>query len=212
MITNVSHRLALVLSKYTEREEDTDYLRYGLEIIIGGFVKMIILFSSAYLLGVLQSMIWVFCTFAFFRALTGGHHYSTYGRCLAAGFILLIGIAYTVVKVEDFVSVSNVTYSLYFITICGFVLAYKYAPSNHFYKKSTEKQKKNLRIFSFISIVCWFVLMYYLIDSSYAMELILASMAGFIFQLSSLHPYTYKLVEKIEKLMERGLFYNEKVK
>lgn len=212
MITNVSERLAVIIGQYTEREEDTDYIRYGLEILIGGLVKMIVLFSSAYLLGVLQPMIWVFCTFALFRSLTGGHHYSTYGRCLVAGFILLVGIAYTVVKVESFVSLSNVTFILYVTTICGVVLAYKYAPSNHFYKKSTEKQKEKLRLSSFIAIACWFILIYYLIYVSYDMELILASIAGFLFQLSSLHPYTYKFVEEVEKILEREVNGNEKAK
>lgn len=212
MITDISNRLALILGKYSEREEDTDYLRYGLEIIIGGLVKIIVLFFAAYLLGVFEPMVWVFGTFAFFRSLTGGHHYSTYGRCLAAGFILLVGIAYTVAKVESFVSLSNVTYLLYFTTIYGFVLAYKYAPSNHFYKKTTRKQKEYLRIFSFIFIVFWFLLVYYFINRLYNMDIILASIAGFLFQLSSLHPYTYKFVAKVETLLERGFIGNEKIK
>lgn len=212
MIASVSHRLALMVGKYAEREEDTDYIRYGLEIIIGGLLKMTILFSVAYLFSVLQPMVWAFCTFAFFRSLTGGHHYSTYGRCLVAGLIMLIGIAYISVTLKDVVPLNYVNYLLYCVSIYGFILAYKYAPSNHFYKKCTEKQKHRLRKFSFIAIFCWFFLVYYLLKTTYTVEILLASILGFIFQVSSLHPHTYKFVEKIEKLLERGLGLHEKIK
>jgi accessory gene regulator B len=203
MLTRVSNRLAIALSKSSGREADVDYLRYGLEILLGGLVKTILLWGTAYMLGIVPTMVWTFATFALFRSLTGGHHYSTYGRCLTAGLIILNGMAYAAVKLPLFIQREVVWYALIGAVILGFILVYMYAPANHFYKKNTELQKRNLRKFSLVSIAIWALLMYYLFTGYYSIELVLASIMGFFFQICSLHPVTFKTVEVIEHFIDR---------
>ncbi|OIJ12246.1 hypothetical protein BKP37_14295 [Anaerobacillus alkalilacustris] len=203
MISQVSLRLAKALSSFGEKEVEVDYLRYGIEIILCGFIKLLVLFGTAHALGLLQPMITVLTTFAFFRTLTGGHHYSTYIRCLTAGLLMMTSISFFSTKLAPFFDFSILLGLLCFSTIFGLVLTYKYAPSNHFYKKTTEAQKVKLKKLAFVTTLLWMFLMTYFLVNSFSTNLILASMIGFLFQMSTIHPYSYSLVNKIEKSLER---------
>ena len=80
MISNLSNKMAQSLSIYVGRNTEVDYLRYGIEVIIRGFIKFLIIIIVAILFNLVTPMIAILTTFAFFRALTGGYHYSTYLR------------------------------------------------------------------------------------------------------------------------------------
>ncbi|MCT2534709.1 accessory gene regulator B family protein [Aquibacillus koreensis] len=203
MITVASEKLAVRLCKYIDRSTDVDYLRYGIEIIIRGTIKFLALLTTAYILGVIYPMIFVFFTFVFFRFLTGGHHYSTYIRCLTVGLIMIVGISYVVNIIGDMIDTGTLIVLLISSTLFGIILIYKYAPSNHFYKKFTTLQKKKLKQYAIATVVIWSILLHVLIFGSFSTEPILASILGFIFQIGSIHPFSYLVVNKIERLIER---------
>ncbi|OMP66440.1 accessory gene regulator B family protein [Domibacillus epiphyticus] len=205
MITIISYKAAVLLSEYSEKKDEVDFLRYGIEILLGGFIKIIVLFLTAGILGVFQPMVWVFFTFALFRSLTGGHHYSTYRRCLIAGLVIMTGTSCIASYAAEFIPSDVLLSMLCGSAAMGFYFAYIYAPSNHFYKKSTDKQKEKLRKYSFLMILAWSFLMYILLLTNYSSVLILASILGFSFQMGSIHPYTYKIVNTIETFLNRGL-------
>lgn len=203
MIATISQRLANYLISYIEQKNELDYLRYGLEIIISGFIKVIVLFSIAALLDYTHSTLIAFSTFALFRILTGGYHYSTYFRCLLAGIFLFIGISSFTNVVKSTIHHHTISYLLLFSLIVGLIMTYKYAPSNHFYRITSVLLKKRLRISAFIAIVIWFISLEILLFSHDYMPYILASIIAFLFQISSLHPYSYRFVHKAEELLDR---------
>ncbi|OIJ10864.1 hypothetical protein BKP35_13075 [Anaerobacillus arseniciselenatis] len=203
MINIASRRVAEVLSDYVGRPKDVDYIRYGIEIMFRGFIKLFVLFFTAYAFGLLLPMILVWSTFVVFRFLTGGHHYSTYFRCLIVGTISLVSISYFVTKFEYVFGRSELLVLLTFSLIIGLYFSFNYAPSNHFYKKMTKYQKGRLKKVSIITVSIWGNLMFLLIFSSISTVLILASILGFLFQMMSIHPYSYLFVNNVEKLLER---------
>ncbi|OIJ20805.1 hypothetical protein BKP45_08400 [Anaerobacillus alkalidiazotrophicus] len=203
MISIISQRLAEKLYDLVENKHEVDYLRYGIEIILSGFIKLIVLLITALVLGLLQPMITVLFTFVLFRTLTGGYHYSTYGRCLVVGLLMMTGISYFSVKLAVFLNFQILLSLLIISFLLGLILTYRFAPSNHFYKQITDRQKQKLRKYAFIAIVIWSFLICYLLTNSYSLELILASILGFLFQMSTIHPYSYSFVNKIENLIER---------
>ncbi|WP_075399381.1 accessory gene regulator B family protein [Domibacillus antri] len=203
MITKISRKLAVTLSTYSGRKNEVDYLRYGIEILLSGWIKVMTLLAAAYILGLFQPLVCVLFTFSFFRTLTGGHHYSTYMRCLTAGLVIMIGASYTAKWAGPFIHTQTLFILVCLSALFGLFLAYRFAPSNHFYKKCTEKQKKTLRKFAFFAIIIWFLLMYTFISIDHSKELIFASILGFVFQMGSIHPYTYKVVYKIEAVLDR---------
>ncbi|KAB7670742.1 accessory gene regulator ArgB-like protein [Bacillus sp. B1-b2] len=203
MIATISQKLANYLIHYTEQKSEVDYLRYGLEIIISGFIKVMLLFLVALFLGVTASTLIAFTTFALFRILTGGYHYSTYFRCLIAGLFLFIGISISISILEPSTLQHTTSYLLFFSLIVGLIMTYKYAPSNHFYRITTDILNKKLRIIAYIAIVIWYVILQLLLVSQYPMPYILASIFAFLFQFSSLHPYSYRFVHMVEEMIDR---------
>lgn len=204
MINNISQKIAETLCEYIERTTEVDYLRYGVEIIIRGFIKIFTLLTAAFFLGLFLPMISVLFTFILFRCLTGGHHYSTYLRCLSVGLIVMLSFSLIATKIASFIDFYLTLTLLFFTILVGMFFSYKYAPSNHFYKKMTERHKKILKKYSLVAIIIWGFALYYLIYNSYSSELVLASLFGFLFQIGSIHPYSYIFVNKIELLLERG--------
>ncbi|MDT8860750.1 accessory gene regulator B family protein [Alkalihalobacillus sp. MEB130] len=203
MINHVSERIAKALGMYVERTTEVDYIRYGIEILIRGFIKIFILLTTSILLGLLFPMLSVLFTFIIFRFFTGGHHYSTYVRCLFAGLIIMLFLSFISSKLSVFIDFRTILVLLCFSIITGLFLAYKYAPSNHFYKNMTENQKRKLKKFSLSAIIIWGGVIYTLTLKSYPTEVILASLFGFLFQIGTIHPYSYLIVNKIEHLLER---------
>ena len=73
-----------------------DIFRYGLEIILGGMIKLIFISIVSYIFGVFQTTMVFIISYIPLRHFGGGVHLSTYCRCLTVGsiiFIFLGGIA-----------------------------------------------------------------------------------------------------------------------
>ncbi|MDQ0252993.1 accessory gene regulator B [Evansella vedderi] len=204
MITHISHRIAVLLCHLSDRNQEVEYVRYGIEIMLGSFLKFVALLGLAYSFGFFQPMVWAIATFVIFRSITGGHHYSTYSRCLFAGVVIFLTISYLSTKLVNIFTGEFYLWILSFSIVYGIILAYFYAPSNHFYKKISVKQQNTLRKLSFFAIFFWGMVMYYFFANYGIQEWILASNLGFIAQLSSIHPLTYKMVDHIEKRLTRG--------
>ncbi|MFA9557651.1 accessory gene regulator B family protein [Evansella sp. AB-rgal1] len=203
MINQISQRTAVFLCNLTDRNKEVEYVRYGLEIIIGAILKGFTLLGLAYILGFIIPMLGVFITFAVFRSLTGGHHYSTYSRCLFSGVIIFLSISFASTKLVNIISSEKYVVLLLLSVLFGLLLAYFYAPSNHFYKKMSERQLEKLRKLSLFFIFLWGGIIYFLHTKFGLQEWILASILGFIAQLSSIHPITYKFVERMEEFINR---------
>ncbi len=205
MISNLSKRLPVILCDYIEKTTEVDYVRYGIETIIRGLIKFLTLFITAYILGLLLPMVIVVFTFSFFRFLTGGHHYSTYRRCLFAGLLSMLAMSFLATKLAFSVGNLEILSLICFSVFVGLFLSYQYAPSNHFYKKITDAQKSKLKNYSLIGIIIWALIMYYLIFRDSSNEIILASIFGFLFQIGTIHPVSYQMVNKVESLLERRI-------
>ncbi|MCK0469896.1 accessory gene regulator ArgB-like protein [Halalkalibacter sp. APA_J-10(15)] len=208
MITKISRYVAKRLCMYTNRQQEIEHVRYGLEIILGGMLKWICLMGVAFILGVVPAMVATLLTFSIFRMATGGYHYSTYFRCFIAGLLSMTAISFVASKVMVQYNEQFLFISISIVFIVGLLCIYLYAPSNHFYKKSTKKQRKKLQQFAFILLFIWVILIYNLVNIN--AEIVWASVLGLLFQLSSTLPLSYKIVRKVENIIEWRT-QNEKV-
>ncbi|GAE29647.1 accessory gene regulator ArgB-like protein [Halalkalibacter hemicellulosilyticus] len=208
MITKISRYVAKRLCMYSNRQQEIEYVRYGLEIIIGGVWKWLCLMGVAFILGIVPAMLATLITFAIFRMATGGYHYSTYFRCFIAGLVSMTALSLVASKVMVQFSEQFLFISISIVFIVGLLIIYLYAPSNHFYKKSTKKHRKKLQQFAFFLLFVWVILIYNLVNMN--TEIVWASVLGLLFQLSSTLPLSYKIVSKVENIIEWRT-QNEKV-
>ena len=211
MITQISEKLAKRLCGYADKIEEAEYVRYGLEVIIGGFFKILILLAISSILHVTNILLSIFLTFAVFRSMTGGHHYSTYLRCLVAGIIIMIGASEIVFNMVAYVSKDIQLILLLFSILFGIISIYLFAPSNHFYKDANNKYSKKLRNLGMVATILWGLLLMSFIAFEISPEFVLASIVGYIIQVCTILPFTYCIVRKIELLLdkERDLTYEK---
>ncbi len=202
MISNLSNKMAQSLSIYVGRNTEVDYLRYGIEVIIRGFIKFLIIIIVAILFNLVTPMIAILTTFAFFRALTGGYHYSTYLRCLIVGLLIMKMMAFTSTKIVDLIDGTTILLLIIVAVSLGLYLSYKYAPSNHFYKEMSNIQKIRLKKIAYYGIILWAIvtLVFYKVNMNI---IVIASIFSFIFQMSTIHPLSYLIVSKVESYIER---------
>lgn len=67
---------------------------FGLEVIIGAVIKIVIFFALAHSLGILSASLGVVFTYVGMRWVAGGVHLSTYLRCLVVSMTLILSAAY----------------------------------------------------------------------------------------------------------------------
>lgn len=92
-------RTSQLISEALGNELDYDQgkkniVAFGLEVIIGAIIKIVIFFALAYLLGILPASLGVVLTYVGMRWVAGGVHLSTYFRCLVVSITLIFSVAY----------------------------------------------------------------------------------------------------------------------
>jgi len=164
-----------------ENHEKRRVYFYGLQVIIGAIVKVIILFVLALVTDTLLTTFLMTLVFASLRSIAGGYHMDTFGKCLGVSismFMVFSIIArYTYQYWNDYqiliFGVITVFFSLFSI--------YKWAPSDNPNRPITQpseiKKFKRLSIIylAICTIIC-FILIYtklYMIFLSIAFGLIL---------------------------------------
>lgn len=74
--------------------EDLEKIQYGVQVIIINIFKMIILFATAYILGVLKYTCIAFAVFAIFRCFACGVHANSSLQCIIINYIVFLGNVY----------------------------------------------------------------------------------------------------------------------
>ncbi|MFZ5634548.1 MAG: accessory gene regulator ArgB-like protein [Bacillota bacterium] len=85
-------------------QSKVDTVRFGLEIILGEFIKWTILLCAAALLGVLPGALFAMVSMGLFRLVSGGAHCEDYWRCLTFGIIVFLGAGKLGVYIEPYIS------------------------------------------------------------------------------------------------------------
>jgi len=184
MISAISKKLANSLgTTLMTSAEQIEIYAYGLEIILGAVIKLILILFLALLLGTLDTTIILFIFFALFRCFGGGAHLSTYPRCLVFGVCLIVGLGYlaqTTISIHALIILSALSLALNIFTCIKWVPA------------GTEKKY-------FLVIIGWCLTLLLLIKlslSTYGFAVLLGSFGAMLLIL----PSGYWLLNTIDNL------------
>ncbi|WP_051534227.1 accessory gene regulator ArgB-like protein [Desulfitibacter alkalitolerans] len=206
-----SQKLAYSLgNKLYYDQDNVDVLRYGFEVIITGLLKMFILFSLAFLLGILPHVLVIFVTSGVYRLLSGGVHCATYGRCLLFGLVIFLGMG-KLAQSLTFTSFVTIIPILACITLISLFISLKWAPAETKNKPLSLQEKSKLKKLTLIWIFIWAILIttcLLIFPLSQISSLVMASMLAHITQALSLTPTGYRVVGFIDKLM--GSIFKER--
>ena len=198
MISAISKKLANSLgTTLMTSAEQIEIYAYGLEIILGAVIKLILILFLAFLLGTLDTTIILFAFFALFRCFGGGAHLSTYPRCLVFGVCLIVGLGYlaqTTISIHALIILSALSLALNIFTCI------KWVPAGTEKKYITEpflrlRQKQKY----FLVIIGWCLTLLLLIKlslSTYGFAVLLGSFGAMLLIL----PSGYWLLNTIDNL------------
>lgn len=95
-IHKIGQALGTYVAKKVARTDQTEFLAYGAEILVGSIIKLCILFSFAFIMNdVLEVAILITVT-GLIRTLSGGAHCSAYYRCLLTSVFIFTVLGYSI--------------------------------------------------------------------------------------------------------------------
>lgn len=165
-------------------EDEIEVVMYGVESIYILITKTIVIFSIAFILGIVKEMIMLLLTFNFIRMFAFGMHANDGKVCLIISSIIFIGFTYAC---KYLVMPDYIHYALYLI---AFILIMIYAPADT--KKRPLINKKKRIKFKIISLIV--VLIYFIISLNINNLLIKnALIFGLLTECILILPITYKI-------------------
>lgn len=201
---NITNLLAikatkLIVQNKSRNELEIKKVKIGIEIFINNLYKVICIIVLSVLFNILPEMIIILTAFSILRRYAFGLHANSSLLCTVMTFaIFYIGIF---VSKSFFINDMLVIFSYLFIII----MIYRYAPSDTLkHPILIKKSRKELRNKS-ISICFICLLISCIITDHIVKQLILI---GIIFEVVSIIPITYKLMNRSYKNYEK---YNEQI-
>ncbi len=173
-----------VRRQYPDYSNDqVEVVMYGVESIYILITKTIIIFSIAFILGIIKEMIILLLTFNFIRMFAFGMHANNGKVCLVVSSIIFIGFTYAC---KYLVMPNYIHYILYLLSL---ILIMIYAPADT-KKRPLINKKKRIR-FKILSLIV--VLIYFIISLNINNELIKnALIFGLLTECILILPITYK--------------------
>ena len=110
-----------------ENSDDTffeDEIRYGLEIVLGALLQIVLIALVAMLLGIVKEVLVIVCTAALYRRSTGGPHCKTYVRCTVTSLLIFITLAFII----KFIPVNYLPIYITCLAIFSVLVIHLYVP------------------------------------------------------------------------------------
>lgn len=171
-------------------DEKAEVLSYGMQLIIGEFPKMFLLFIIGFLLGIGWYTIFAYVALIPYRASSGGFHLKSHLGCIIGTNLYFHGIIF-VAKYLSF-SVIQKYALIIFALVFGVIMVSLYAPADtENVPILSKKERKHKKILSYITLVLT-LLVATLIQDSVISNIL---MVGTIVQTVMITPIAYMLTK-----------------
>jgi accessory gene regulator B len=140
---NLAQRLAGILAENSSQMVHTDELRYGIEIVLGALLQIILVALVASVANIFKETLAVIFTVFLYRRYTGGEHCETYYRCTVSTLftVLILG------KVAAVLSVEYWSIAMSMVLLLSSYLVYKVVPvDNPVLAIDDPRQRRQMKI------------------------------------------------------------------
>ncbi len=198
MIHNLAVRCAAYIAANLSMEVcQREVVAYGLEVILGGTLKVIILLIVPFILGIFPQVWIAYFVLAFFRVPAGGPHCTAYYRCLIWTVITLCSIGGIAKYLTVDSSILNLMF--YIAMIIGIIEVILLVPADTETKPITRlKDKRRAKVWSLSVLIAYFLL-WHILDLSNSLRL--AACLILLFQQFMLTPWGYKFMARLDQLL-----------
>lgn len=171
---------------------------YGLEIILGGLVKVLVFITVPMILGIFNTTIAALLASGLFRLPAGGAHCTSYGRCLLGSLVTFCILGALALYLADFVNYISALYLCWGVILLSAVVTLHYVPVDCKAKPVKPAQRLRQRVWALGTL-----LVYILITLIIQLppELLLAAGMGLTVQVLTLLPQGHTLMERMDNLL-----------
>ncbi|OOM79825.1 accessory gene regulator B family protein [Clostridium sp. BL-8] len=164
---SISKKLSLgclnfVKNNTTSSEDDLEKIYYGIQIFWINILKFILLFITAYLLGVLRYTFTAFVIFAILRTFASGVHANSTLQCIIINYILFLGNVYLSLNITLNLNIRTIIY------VISFALLLLYSPADTEERPLISKKlRKILKIKSILVIITFYIITLFIVSNEY---------------------------------------------
>lgn len=199
LLDNFAEQLTKKVIFYSKTESPEEQIKYGLQLLIGDVLKVLIILSISYIIGVLNYCLISIFFVGLLRSIVGGVHASSWFNCLLFTSILNFGATFFV---------KYITYNLndqaaVLLFVISLIVFYIYAPSDSEIKPVTNKNQ--IKVLKFLSV--FLVLIYSILFFSLKVDWKNLILISIIYNIICVLPVTYKLTNN--KRSEKGESYEQ---
>lgn len=201
MVKQLSDNVAAYLSYQLNYDEDKKaVLSFGLEIIIGEFLKIGSILVISLLIGTFSYTLIGLISFCFHRTFIGGAHERTFMKCLVISVLLLLSIGILGkafgVFMQEHIWLALLVYGQ------AVILIYLWVPAGTEKKEiKNVKIRKKIKRTSLVISTCWMLLVVYSYMNQFYHQYVLASTLGVFSAFFFVTPLAYKIAKSKFKLI-----------
>ncbi len=203
-IHEISEKFAAYLARELDRDRRQELrMAYGLEILLGEIVKLAVIISFSWLLGVLPEVLIITVSAGILRLASGGEHCSEYYRCLIGGTVWFLFLGWVVHFLNAVLHqpIINITAGLLFFLSMLIIL--KYAPGETENKPiSSEAERKKFKKWAVTVMIIYGFIMALLIYPEVLNPLVLPLATGIIAQAFTVSPAGYGFIHFVDKALD----------
>lgn len=204
------HNFAVHWAAYLARElnstaKQESRMAFGLELLLGEFIKIFCLLGLAWLLGIFPEVLMLTLAAMILRFASGGAHCSEYYRCFIGGTLCFLLLGWIARYINPLLNLEN----LLLITFFSFLLAtaglWKYAPGDTANKPITgEKEKKKFKTLSLFIAGIYFFLMLIVANIKSMSIFVLPLALGMVEQVFTVTPWGYRFIHWVDRVLSFG--------
>lgn len=189
ILTNkIAHKaISFISSNISKSEEDLEKIEYGIKVLVSNFFKLILLFSTAYFLGIFKYTLLAFVIFGIIRSFACGVHANSTIQCIFLNYLLFFGNVY----LSLYHPLRNTI--LMIIFIISFILLCLYSPADTAERPLINKNFRKLLKFASVGVSVILFIICLFIDNSVYRTIIIFSILE---ESLVITPFLYKILGK----------------
>ncbi|HWQ75921.1 MAG TPA: accessory gene regulator B family protein [Syntrophomonas sp.] len=202
------HEISEQFAAYLARELNSDRrqelrMAYGLEILLGEIVKLLVIILCAWMLGILPQVLTITISAGILRLASGGEHCSAYYRCLIGGTAWFLFLGWVVRSLGVLLAPPVISVTAGWLFFISLAIILKYAPGETENKPiNGEAERKKFKKLSVSIMVAYGAVLTLFSSLTVLNPLVLPMAAGIMAQAFTVSPAGYNFIHFIDRILD----------
>lgn len=202
------HEISEQFAAYLARELNSDRrqelrMAYGLEILLGEIVKLLVIILCAWMLGILPQVLTITISAGILRLASGGEHCSAYYRCLIGGTAWFLFLGWVVRSLGVVLATPVISVTAGWLFFISLAIILKYAPGETENKPiNGEAERKKFKKLSVFIMVAYGAVLTLFSSLAVLNPLVLPMAAGIMAQAFTVSPAGYDFIHFIDRILD----------